>query len=325
MDDQALAHRFRAAKDIAREAGQTALDYFPRPGRSEGRLQGSTRLRQPGRQSRRDAHPGPPSRAVSRRRVSRRRGWRREGGAAEGDRDASGLWVVDPIDGTSNFINRVPLWCVSIAYVRQGRIEVGVIYDPNADELFAARRGQGAFCGEARISCSAADSLTQGTVGIGYSTRTPVAPAVDGIRRLLEAGGMYQRNGSGALMLAYVGAGRLLGYLEAHINAWDCLAGILLVEEAGAGQTIFSPMTACCMATPSSPRHRASWTPCAPSPPSTRRRVASPRIDWEDSDQLETSFDFAPLRPVLSPSSSSGQALSKGSGRTGQSFPNRSS
>ena len=127
----------------------------------------------------------------------------------------------------------MPLWCVSIAYVRQGRIEVGVIYDPNADELFAARHGQGAFCGEARISCSAADSLTQGTVGIGYSTRTSAATAVDSIRRLLDAGGIYQRNGSGALMLAYVGAGRLLGYLEAHINAWDCLAGILLVREAG--------------------------------------------------------------------------------------------
>ena len=155
-----------------------------------------------------------------------------EGGAAIDDKNA-GIWVVDPIDGTTNFINQVPVWCVSIAYVLQGRIEVGVVYDPNADELFAARRGHGAFRGETPMAASAADGLNQGTVGVGYSTRTSGATAVDSIRRLLEAGGIYQRNGSGALMLAYVGAGRLLGYLEAHINAWDCLAGILLVQEAG--------------------------------------------------------------------------------------------
>ena len=228
MDDQGLAARFRAAKDIAREAGQAALDYFRDPNALKVDSKG-------------------PQDFVSQadRAVEALIGDRihklfpddgflgEEGGGAIGDRDANGLWVVDPIDGTSNFINRVPAWCVSIAYVRQGQIEVGVVYDPNADELFTARRGQGAFCSETPISCSAAGSLTQGNVGIGYSTRTPAAPAVDSIRRLLDAGGMYQRNGSGALSLAYVGAGRLLGYLEAHINAWDCLAGILLVEEAG--------------------------------------------------------------------------------------------
>ena len=238
MDDQALAVRFRAAKDIAREAGQTALDYFRDPDAlkvvSKGPQDFVSQADRAVETLIRDRlHELFPDDGFLGEEGGAEEGGAEEGGAEEGDRDASGLWVVDPIDGTSNFINRVPLWCVSIAYVRQGRIEVGVIYDPNADELFAARRGQGAFCGEARISCSAADSLTQGTVGIGYSTRTPVAPAVDGIRRLLDAGGMYQRNGSGALMLAYVGAGRLLGYLEAHINAWDCLAGILLVEEAG--------------------------------------------------------------------------------------------
>ena len=238
MDDQALAVRFRAAKDIAREAGQAALDYFRDPDAlkvvSKGPQDFVSQADRAVETLIRDRlHELFPDDGFLGEEGGAAEGGTEEGGAEEGDRDGSGLWVVDPIDGTSNFINRVPLWCVSIAYVRQGRIEVGVICDPNADELFAARRGQGAFCGEARISCSAADSLTQGTVGIGYSTRTPVAPAVDGIRRLLDAGGMYQRNGSGALMLAYVGAGRLLGYLEAHINAWDCLAGILLVEEAG--------------------------------------------------------------------------------------------
>ncbi len=228
MDDQALADRFRAAKEIAHEAGRAALAYFRDPdvlkvaskgpqdfvSQADGAVETLIRNRIYGLFPD-DGFLG------------------EEGDTAIGEDDVGSIWVVDPIDGTTNFINQVPVWCVSIAYVRRGRIEVGVIYDPNVDELFAARRGRGAFCGETRIASSGADSLTQGTVGIGHSTRTSAAPAVDGIRRLLDAGGMYQRNGSGALMLAYVGAGRLLGYFEAHINAWDCLAGILLVREAG--------------------------------------------------------------------------------------------
>ena len=227
MDDQAQADRLQAAKDIAREAGRTALAYFRNPdgleviakGRQDFVSEADHAVEALIRARLQDLFPEDGFLGE-------------EGGAAIHDKDA-GLWVVDPIDGTTNFINQVPVWCVSIAYVLQGRIEVGVVYDPNADELFAARRGHGAFRGETPMATSAADSLTQGTVGVGYSTRTSGATAVDSIRRLLEAGGIYQRNGSGALMLAYVGAGRLLGYLEAHINAWDCLAGILLVREAG--------------------------------------------------------------------------------------------
>jgi len=228
MDDQAQTHRLRAAKDIASEAGRTALAYFRNPdglevvakGRQDFVSEADHAVEALIRARLQDLFPEDGFLGE-------------ESGAAIDGKDAGGIWVVDPIDGTTNFINQVPVWCVSIAYVLQGRIEVGVIYDPNADELFAACRGHGAFCGETPMATSAADSLTQGTVGVGYSTRTSGATAVDSIRRLLDAGGIYQRNGSGALMLAYVGAGRLLGYLEAHINAWDCLAGILLVQEAG--------------------------------------------------------------------------------------------
>ena len=228
MDEQAQTDRLRAAKDVAREAGRTALAYFHDPdalevvakGRQDFVSQADHAVEILIRDRLQGLFPGDGFLGE-------------EGGAANGNSDANGIWVVDPIDGTTNFINQVPVWCVSIAYVRQGRIELGVVYDPNADELFAARRGHGAFCGQTRMSTSAAASLTQGTVGVGYSTRTSGTTAVESIRRLLDAGGIYQRNGSGALMLAYVGAGRLLGYLEAHINAWDCLAGILLVQEAG--------------------------------------------------------------------------------------------
>lgn len=226
--ERALARRFRAAKDIAHEAGQAALACFRNPDALE--------VFSKGRQDFASQADGAVETLIRDRirKLFPDDGFLgEEGGGAIVDSDASGLWVVDPIDGTTNFIHQVPVWCVSMAHVRQGQVEVGVVYDPNADELFAARRGRGAFCGATPVSSSAADSLTQGTVGIGYSTRTSAAPAVDSIRRLLDAGGIYQRNGSGALMLAYVSAGRLLGYLEAHMNAWDCLAGILLVEEAG--------------------------------------------------------------------------------------------
>lgn len=228
MEDHAQADRLQAAKDVAREAGRTALAYFHNPDELEVVTKG------------RQDFVSEADHAVEALIRERLQGLYpedgflgEESGAAIDEKGAGGIWVVDPIDGTTNFVNQVPVWCVSIAYVRQGRIEVGVVYDPNADELFAARRGHGAYCGETPISTSAADSLTQGTVGVGYSTRTSGATAVGSIRRLLDAGGIYQRNGSGALMLAYVGAGRLIGYLEAHINAWDCLAGILLVQEAG--------------------------------------------------------------------------------------------
>lgn len=227
-DDRGLAQRFRAAKEVAHEAGRAALAYFRNPeglevaskgpqdfvSQADGAVETLIRDRVHGLFPD-DGFLG------------------EEGGAAFDGRHARGVWVVDPIDGTANFVHRTPVWCVSIAYVRQGRTEVGVVYDPNADEVFAARRGKGAFSGETPLWCSAAHSLAQGAVGVGHSTRTSAGPTVESIRRLLEAGGMYQRSGSGALMLAYVAAGRLLGYLEAHINAWDCLAGILLVEEAG--------------------------------------------------------------------------------------------
>jgi len=143
------------------------------------------------------------------------------------------MWVVDPIDGTQCFLSAIPVWCVSIALLRDGAPLAGGIFDPNAGELFLARAGKGASVNDTPLSCSPARSLGEGVVGIGFSHRTSVEPALSAIGQLARAGGMYQRNGSGALMLAYVAAGRLLGYYEAHINAWDCLAGNLLVAEAG--------------------------------------------------------------------------------------------
>jgi myo-inositol-1(or 4)-monophosphatase len=147
-----------------------------------------------------------------------------EGGAA---------WVVDPIDGTANFARGVQHFCVSIACVAAGEVQVGVIYDAMRDELFAARRGDGARLNGAPISPSRAESLANASVEVGWNMRAGADQYVDLLRRVALSGASPFRTGSGALGIAYVAAGRLDGFVEYHINAWDCLAGILLVSEAG--------------------------------------------------------------------------------------------
>jgi myo-inositol-1(or 4)-monophosphatase len=148
-------------------------------------------------------------------------------------REGDAVWVVDPIDGTANFARGVAHFCVSIACVAAGRVEVGVIYDPMRDELFAARRGGGARLNGAPISASGAQSLASSAVEVGWNMRAGAAQYVDLLRRVASTGASPYRTGSGALGLAYVAAGRLDGFVEHHINAWDCLAGIVLVSEAG--------------------------------------------------------------------------------------------
>lgn len=142
-------------------------------------------------------------------------------------------WVIDPIDGTANFVSGIPAWTVVIAIVRNGVAEAGVIHEPSVGETFHARRGGGAFLNGKPLRVSAGTSLAQGSLGTGFSNRRDARNIVKLIDMLLEEGGVFFRNASGALMLAYVAAGRLLGYVEEHMNAWDCLAGLLMVEEAG--------------------------------------------------------------------------------------------
>lgn len=154
-----------------------------------------------------------------------------EHGAAQG---TSGFdWVIDPIDGTTNFVNGIPAWTIVLAGVWQGRTHVGVIYEPNVDEMYEGARGQGARLNGEAMHVASGVSLDSGTVSVGYSNRVEARNVIPVISALVERGAMYHRNASGALSIAYVAAGRLLGYVEEHMNAWDCLAGQLLVEEAG--------------------------------------------------------------------------------------------
>jgi len=143
------------------------------------------------------------------------------------------VWVIDPIDGTANFVRGIPAWTVVIAGARHGATEIGVIYEPATGEMFSARLGGGAFVNGKPIRVAAATSLSQGSVGTGFSNRREMGNIVPVIQSLFAEGGVFYRNASGALMLAYVAAGRLIGYVEEHMNAWDCLAGLLIVDEAG--------------------------------------------------------------------------------------------
>ncbi|MCX2723182.1 inositol monophosphatase family protein [Roseibium salinum] len=142
-------------------------------------------------------------------------------------------WVTDPIDGTANFVTGIPQWCVIIACVHQGQVIVGVIHDPVAGETFKAAAGQGAFLNGKPIRTSTSESLSTGSVGVGFNGRTAITDAVNVVGALVSKGGVFFRNASGGLMLAYAASGRLIGYVESHMNAWDCLAGMLIAKEAG--------------------------------------------------------------------------------------------
>lgn len=153
--------------------------------------------------------------------------------------DGGPVWVVDPIDGTSPFLHGLSSWCVSIALHADGDTAFGYIYDPSADELFAARTGGGATLNGRPIAVDRTYDLSTGLTGLGANHRVPAAAVTGFAARLLEAGGMFIRNGSGALMLAHVACGRLVAYYEPHINLWDCAAGLCLVREAGGWTTEF--------------------------------------------------------------------------------------
>jgi myo-inositol-1(or 4)-monophosphatase len=149
------------------------------------------------------------------------------------------IWIIDPIDGTANFVRGIPAWCVVIACAKDGVAHTGVIHEPSTGECFYARHGGGAFLNDKPIKVSSAKSLSEGSVGVGINNRTSPEHAVPLIAALIADGSLFYRNASGALMLAYVASGRLIGYAEEHMNAWDCLAGLLITEEAGG--TIFVP------------------------------------------------------------------------------------
>ncbi len=228
MNPPELAQRLRAAEAVARDAGRLATRYLADPDTLAARLKGAQDVL--------TAADGAVERlivATLRAAFPRDAFFGEEGGRVNGDGADAACWVIDPIDGTANFARGLPHWCVSIALVAAGRTELGVIYDVGADLLYAATRGAGAWRNGERVSVSTTTDLARATVDVGYSSRTPVEAFGDLVTVLLRRGINVTQCGSAALGLARVADGRLDGYAERHLYAWDALAGLLLVEEAG--------------------------------------------------------------------------------------------
>ncbi|MCD9006619.1 inositol monophosphatase [Luteimonas sp. XNQY3] len=159
-----------------------------------------------------------------------------EGGAKPGRGGPSRYtWVIDPLDGTSNYLRGLPHWCVSIALVEGGEPLHGVVFDPLRNELFTATRGAGAQLNERRIRVSERRELTGAMLSTGFAPRERkrVGAQLRAVEALLENAEDVRRTGSAALDLAYVAAARTDGYFEAGVHPWDIAAGVLLVREAG--------------------------------------------------------------------------------------------
>lgn len=154
--------------------------------------------------------------------------------------DTTCLWVVDPIDGTANFARGIEHFCVAIAFVNQGITELGAIYNPASQELYMARRGGYAQKNGQALRTAKTDDVRNATFELGWSTRIAQRRYLDVMTAILGQGANVRRGSSGALALAWVAEGRTDGYAELHMNAWDCLAGLLLVREAG-GRTGYIP------------------------------------------------------------------------------------
>ena len=223
---EAMAERFAFGSALIEEAAAVALSYFAAASRW-------------------------PCAPRARRTWSARPTWRSSGSSGHGWPSASpatpswggvrpgrcggrrGIWVVDPIDGTQPFVSDLTSWCVSIGYVHEGRIEMGFLAAPAREEVFMGWRGHGATLNGRPIHVSRSTGLNDGLLCIGMSPRISADRILAYFAPLLRQGVVYYREGSGALSLAYVAAGRLIGYVEAHLNSWDGLAGVALVEAAG--------------------------------------------------------------------------------------------
>jgi myo-inositol-1(or 4)-monophosphatase len=157
-----------------------------------------------------------------------------EGGTREGT-DKANVWIVDPLDGTTNFLHGIPHFAVSIALQREGALIAGLVYNPANDDLFLAEKGKGAYLNDQRMRVAARKKLNESVIGCGLphigrgdfdvatQELSAIQPQVAGVRRF----------GAAALDLAWVAAGRLDGYWERNLSSWDMAAGMVLVREAG--------------------------------------------------------------------------------------------
>jgi myo-inositol-1(or 4)-monophosphatase len=162
-------------------------------------------------------------------------GWLAEEGGEEAGSDPTRRWIVDPLDGTTNFLHGLPHWAVSIALEHKGQIVAGVIFDAAKDEMVYAEKGSGAWMNDQRLRVSGRNSMIESifATGIPFGGRADLPETIQDIARIAPAVAGIRRWGAAALDLAYVAAGRYEGFWERKLNAWDLAAGIVIVREAG--------------------------------------------------------------------------------------------
>ena len=161
--------------------------------------------------------------------------WGEETGRTRGAKDSDHVWIIDPLDGTTNFIHGFPVYCVSIALAVKGKVEQAVVYDPTRNDLFTATRGRGAFLNERRIRVSKRTQLGQSLISTGFPFRKGdnFQAYLAMMGEVMQRTAGLRRPGAAALDLAYVAAGFTDGFFETGLSPWDVAAGSLLVTEAG--------------------------------------------------------------------------------------------
>lgn len=154
-------------------------------------------------------------------------------GEEGGGTPESATWIIDPIDGTANFARGIPHFCVIICFCIDGKAQLAAIAQPVSQELYFAQRGRGVTKNNQPISVATTSDMTQAHVELGWSQRATTQAYLTAQDDLLKQGASIRRGGSGGLGLAWVAEGRTDAYLEISMNSWDCIAGMLMVEEAG--------------------------------------------------------------------------------------------
>ncbi len=169
-------------------------------------------------------------------------GWMAEESDEVDGKDPTRRWIVDPLDGTTNFLHGLPQWAVSIALEFKGEIVAAVIFDPAKDEMFIAEKGQGAFLNESRLRVSGRHRMIEAlfATGLPFAGRSDLPETIRDLSRVLPACSGVRRFGAAALDLAYVAAGRYDGFWERRLHPWDIAAGILIVKESGG---LIEPLT----------------------------------------------------------------------------------
>ena len=157
-----------------------------------------------------------------------------EESGVQGDSDT--VWIIDPLDGTTNYLHGFPQFCVSVGVQVKGRLEAAAVYDPLRQELFAAARGDGAKLDDRKIRVSGRTDLDHALIGTGFPFRDPnldVGPYMNMLGKVVRNTAGVRRPGAAALDLCYVASGRLDGFWESGLSAWDLAAGSLIIREAG--------------------------------------------------------------------------------------------